>query len=157
MDKNISNIGTQSIGPENFEFTLVSSDMGAELSEKSDENGNAAFELTFTPDDIGKTYVYTLTETNDGRENIIYDDTSYQISVTILLDEANNILTAEIRVNGEIVENALVSFENTYDYTPPVSPPTNDGGIGRFFWPIMTVLSLTALVVLISQKKRFDI
>lgn len=157
VDKNISNIGTQSIGPENFEFTLVSSDMGAELSEKSDENGNAAFELTFTPDDIGKTYVYTLTETNDGRENIIYDDTSYQISVTILLDEANNILTAETRVNGEIVEDALVSFENTYDYTPPVSPPTNDGGIGRFFWPIMTVLSLTALVVLISQKKRFDI
>lgn len=128
--KTVVNKGSEKIGPEGFEFLLNAlADGVADVTVKADENGKAKFTLTFTEDDIGKTYTYKLTEVNGGKANVTYSNAEYTITVAIELNE-NNELEAHLTKNGENATEVVAEFENVYDYTPtpeyPDSPQTGD-------------------------------
>ncbi|MBQ7799189.1 MAG: hypothetical protein IJ370_01725, partial [Oscillospiraceae bacterium] len=118
-NKTVKNIGTEKIGPEGFEFALEKD--GEKLTAKSDKDGNVKFELDFTELDIDKTYTYTLTEVDGGKENVTYSEAEYTVTVAITLSE-NNVLEAEVKVDGEDKE---AEFENVYDYTPKTPDDPN--------------------------------
>ncbi|MBQ7108448.1 MAG: LPXTG cell wall anchor domain-containing protein [Clostridia bacterium] len=109
-----------------FQFLLNAlADGVADTTIKTDENSKAKFNLTFTEEDIGKTYTYTITEVNGGKENVTYSEARYTVTVAIELNE-NNQLVATLTKNGENTEAVVAEFENVYDYTPepPVDPET---------------------------------
>ncbi|MBQ6807563.1 MAG: hypothetical protein IJP07_00150, partial [Firmicutes bacterium] len=106
--KTVQNLGTKEIGPEGFEFVLKDiAEGGSELKERSDEAGLAEFQLSYSWEDIGKVFNYTLTETDEGANHVTYSDASYDISVAITLDEVNNKLVATITKDGTPVEEVV--------------------------------------------------
>ena len=137
VNKTVTNVGTQVIGPEGFTFQLENMTIGGILTAVSDENGKAVFNLTFTEDDIGKVYTYKLTEVNDGREHVTYSDVAYNITVAITLND-NNELVATITNNGAAVDKIVADFENIYDYTPEPDPT---GDPGALLWTVMLAVS----------------
>ncbi len=121
VKKKVVNKGTATIGHDGFEFILENTDTTERLSLKSDKNGIAAFVLGYTENDIGKTFIYKLTEVNDGREHVQYSTATYAITVSISRN-ANNELVASFTKNGEAATNIVAEFENVYDYTPDPTP-----------------------------------
>ena len=115
VDKTVKNIGEEEIGPKGFDFKLVKDSTKEEWTEEADENGYAAFEMTYTKDDIGKTYLYELSEVNDGVEGVSYCEDVYDIAVSITLDEEENKLETSIKMNDKIVSSVKAEFENIYD------------------------------------------
>ncbi|MEE1145113.1 MAG: FctA domain-containing protein, partial [Acutalibacteraceae bacterium] len=125
VHKTVINQGTEVIGPEDFEFRLEDILSGGRdyQTVKSDANGEAAFNLTFSEDDIGKIFCYKLTEVNDGKENVQYSTAEYLITVEISLD-ANNNLVATLTQNDTVVGAVVAEFENVYDHTPTTTIPS---------------------------------
>ena len=115
VHKTVINQGTEVIGPEDFEFRLEDILSGGRdyQTVKSDANGEAVFNLTFSEDDIGKIFCYKLTEVNDGKENVQYSTAEYLITVEISLD-ANNNLVATLTQNDTVVGAVVAEFENVY-------------------------------------------
>ncbi len=116
IDKTVNNVGDKEIGKEGFEFILSEND-DVIAEAVSDENGKAKFDLTFTCEDIGKTFTYTVTEKNTGLENVTYDETVYTYVISISVDENNN-LVATVTKDGE-TENLVAEFTNVYTYYNP--------------------------------------
>jgi pilin isopeptide linkage protein len=153
VNKTVTNLGTEVIGPEGFIFQLENMTVGGILTAVSDENGKAVFTLTFTEDDIGKVYTYKLTEVNDGREHVTYSDVAYNITVAISLNE-NNELVATITNNGAEVQKIVADFENIYDYTPE---PDKTGDPGLVLWTAMLAVSgLGGMVTMKTFGKKKD-
>ncbi len=125
INKTVLNQGTDTIGPEGFEFVLEKAEGEERYYITSDENGYGQFTLVYTEDDIGKVYTYTLTEVNDGRNNVQYSDEEYVFTVSVSLGE-NNELVATLTENGEAVTALTATFENIYDYTPEVEEEPED-------------------------------
>jgi len=99
VQKSMVNFSEQEIGLGGFEFHLIDAETGEIRVMTSDEEGRAALDMTFTAADVGKTYHYRLGEVNTGRENVIYDGTIYDISITLVLSEQREIV-AEIMIDG---------------------------------------------------------
>ncbi len=117
----VINNGSETIGRDGFEFKLVGS--GENLNTYSDSLGNGEFNITYTKNDIGKTYTYTLSEVNTGIDHLTYDTRTYTITITVGYDEATNKLVITKTIDGVNVSELLGLFVNTYDYTPePVKP-----------------------------------
>ena len=90
----------------------------------------AGHEVKFTQDDAGKTFTYTVAETNDHQPGYTYDDAMRTVTIAIADDGAGT-LTATTTVAGgpegahttvhksgeNKVESALVPFENSYSAT----------------------------------------
>ena len=130
--KTVVNKGSEKIGPDGFEFVLEDTATNEKWNVKSDTAGNAKFTLGYTEDDIDKIYTYKLTEVNGGKANVSYSTAEYTITVTISLNESNE-LVATLTKNGENAPTVVAEFENVYDYTPtppnpeyPDSPQTGD-------------------------------
>lgn len=130
IDKNIKNTGDKKIGPEGFEFQLDDENSETEaLKSKSDEDGRASFELTFTADDIGKTFTYEVSEVKGDVEGVTYSSKVYEIDVTVSVNSSNE-LVAEFKCDGGKSEGSYtVGFENIYhmdEQDKPDSPDTPD-------------------------------
>lgn len=128
VKKTVENKGTATIGPEDFTFELLNVTTGEKETVKSHVNGNAEFTLGFNEADIGKTYVYTLSEVNDGKLNVTYSKEVYNISISVVLG-TEGMPVAEVSVNGEVAENFVAEFTNIYNGDQPddePSPPTGD-------------------------------
>lgn len=116
INKTVDNNGDKEIGKDGFEFIL--SENGDSIAEAvSDENGKAKFELTFSADDIGKTFTYTVSEKNTGLENVTYDETVYTYVIAIDVDESYN-LVATVTKDGN-TESLTAEFTNVYTYYNP--------------------------------------
>ena len=90
----------------------------------------AGHEVKFTQDDAGKTFTYTVAETNDHQPGYTYDDAMRTVTIAIAGDGAGT-LTATTTVAGgpegahttvhksgeNKVESALVPFKNSYSAT----------------------------------------
>ena len=90
----------------------------------------AGHEVKFTQDDAGKTFTYTVAETNDRQPGYTYDDAERTVTIEIADDGAGT-LTATTTVSGgsegthttvhksgeNKVESALVPFHNSYSAT----------------------------------------
>ncbi len=156
--KTVVNKGSETIGPEGFEFLLNAlADGVADVTVKADENGKAKFTLTFTEDDIGNTYTYTLTEVNGGKANVTYSEVEYTITVAVSLNE-NNELVATLTQNGEDATAVVAEFENVYDYTPtperPDSPQTGDNTNLHLWFALLFVSGGGILGTTLNGKKR---
>lgn len=115
VSKTVNNTGTATMGPENFEFVLAEVGSAADpMKKRTDVNGEAVFALTFTKADIGVTYTYELSETDEGAEGVTYSRDTYEISVAITKDGASNKLQATITMGGNEVTDAVAAFTNTY-------------------------------------------
>ena len=153
VNKTVTNLGSEVIGPEGFLFQLENMTIGGILSALSDADGKALFPLTYTKEDIGKTYTYKLSEVNDGRDNVTYSDVAYNITVTITLNE-NNELVATITNNGAAVEKVIAEFENIYNYTPEPDP-TGDPGL-MLWTATMAVSALGGMITTKCFRKKQD-
>lgn len=90
----------------------------------------AGHEVKFTQADAGKTFTYTVAEKNDGKPGYTYDDAVRTVTIAVADDGAGT-LTATTTVSGgpegthetvhksgeNKVENALVTFHNSYSAT----------------------------------------
>ena len=153
VDKTVNNTGTSSIGPEGFEFVLENTESGEKRALKSDENGDAVFSLPFTSADAGKTFTYKLSEKNGKMTGVTYDTKVYDISVYVVLGEDNKLI-AGVSINGQITENPVAEFVNTYHAKLPDTPPTSDNG-NTEFWLIMMIISGFACVFLAITEKKY--
>lgn len=154
INKVVHNTGTESIGPEGFTFLL---DDGLQSSTVlSDSNGKAGFTLTFTEDDLGKTFHYTLSEVNCGKDNVTYSTAVYTIDITISLDELTNTLVATL-VQNEVETDALTAtFENTYHLVIEEEIPVTGSDLGLVHWMALMFTSSGAILALLmeDQKRR---
>ena len=101
-----------------FAFELKNSD--GETFRKNAEvtaNGTASFDaIEFTKPG---TYVYTISEVNDGQEGMTYDESVYTATITVTDDGAGN-LNASVAYTLDGDEVASPVFTNTY--TEPAQP-----------------------------------
>jgi len=140
------------MGLAGFRFRLA--DANGEIVAESNDMGKAVFLLEYTADDIGSTFNYTLSEVNTGLENVIYSEDEINISVTIGCTE-KGILTATVAIEGEVVEEAITQFVNTYD--EPGQPYVPDTGLkfNTWLWIALCVISGAATVgVAVYGKKK---
>lgn len=153
IDKIVNNVGEAIHGKGGFQFILKNVATSEGLGATSDNNGKASFSLTYTKADIGKTYTYKLSETNQGFAGMTYDTDVHEITVTVSLSE-NNELVAALTMDGKSVDALNATFENTYDADTPVAPPTGDNS-NLTLWFILMIVSGSALVALtVYDRKR---
>ena len=153
IDKIINNVGEGTHGKGGFQFVLRNVATSEGWGATSDNNGKAAFSLTYTKADIGKTYTYKLSETNQGFAGMTYDTDVHEITVTVSLNE-NNELVAALTMDGKSVNALNATFENTYDTDTPAVPPTGDNS-NLTLWFILMIVSGSALVALtVYDRKR---
>ena len=111
--KEVKNTGDYEIGPEGFTFILTNTETNTKKQLLSNDDGMTIFGITYTKDDIGKTYNYTLEELNDNQLNVTYSDKVYKIQVEIVLNREDK-LQANIRLDGQEVDSVKALFENIY-------------------------------------------
>ena len=84
-------------------------------------------EVKFTQADAGKTFKYTVAETNDHKPGYTYDDAVRTVTIAVTDDGAGTItatttvsggsdrpLTTEYKTGASAVESAVVPFDNSY-------------------------------------------
>ncbi len=153
IDKTVVNKGTDSITAEGFNFLLQPADGVTGTTITSDAHGNGKLTLTFSEEDIGKLYRYTLTEVNTGKYGVTYSAEQYAITIAITLDEQTNTLTAALTQNEAEVTELVAAFENIYDVNIPDAPTTGDD-FDLSAWFILMFVCCGAVVTLcISDKK----
>lgn len=153
VDKIVNNIGEATHGKGGFQFVLKNTATSEGLGATSADNGKASFSLTFTKADIGKTYTYELSETNQGFVGMTYDTDVHEITIAVSLNE-NNELVAALTMDGKSVDTLSATFENTYDAEIPDAPPTGDNS-HLTLWFILMIVSGSALVALtVYDRKR---
>lgn len=92
---------------------------------------NSSTSATFTQEDVGKTYSYTITEANGGLGGVKYDATTHNVTITTADDPATATLTVTTHVTStsgaddtyvyvagsDAAAAAKVTFENSYAAT----------------------------------------
>lgn len=102
---------------EQFTFVLKDSDGNVVSEAVNDANGGVTFKtLDF---DKADTYKYTISEINDAQEYITYDETEYEVTITVKDDLEGN-LTAKVSYGDE----ESVVFINEYDEPEEPEPET---------------------------------
>ncbi len=157
IDKLVQNKGTESIGPENFQFQLEDLQTGDKSTATSNTAGKAFFGLIFTELDAGKTFSYKVTEINDGRQYVTYSTMEYAIEISISLGDDNK-LVASVKVNDAQADKAVCQFLNEYDYSidpsnVPGNPDTADSGY-LFLWTALLFVSGGCVAVMTRQFKK---
>ena len=66
--------------------------------------------VTFTQEDVGKVYSYTITERNGGKGGVSYDGTRYYVEITT----ADDASTAKLTVTTHVTSTS--GIDNTYTY-----------------------------------------
>ncbi|MBQ7354177.1 MAG: hypothetical protein IJW62_01510 [Clostridia bacterium] len=149
VEKTMENLGNVTMSPEGFEFLLQNAAGGDPISVITDAMGHASITLTFSEDDIGKTYTYLLSEVKGNIEYMTYSDAVYTITVTVSLDEITNTLVAELAVNGADTDAVVAEFVNTYDYEEV--PQTGDS---LMLWMGLVAISCGAILTMGVRRRR---
>lgn len=153
VDKIVNNVGEATHGKGGFQFVLKNTETSEGLGATSADDGKSSFSLTFTKADIGKTYTYELSETNQGFAGMTYDTDVHKITIAVTLNE-NNELVAALTMDGKSVTALSATFENTYNAEIPDAPPTGDNS-NLTLWFILMVVSGSMLVALtVYDRKR---
>lgn len=108
---------------------------------------NSSTSATFTQEDVGKTYSYTITEANGGLGGVKYDATTYNVTITTADDPATATLTVTTHVTStsgaddtyvyvagsDAAAAAKITFENSYaaagETTPIVGTKSMTNGL----------------------------
>lgn len=155
VNKTIENLGKHSITAEGFEFILENKANGNKTSLKTNENGKAVFKIPLSLADIGQNFCYTLYEVNDGKKNITYDETVYEIEITPELND-NGKLISKITSGKEKSDSFIFEFQNKYNSDVEDSPPTGiDTNLS--LWLLMLVISSISSIVLFIIEHKYKV
>lgn len=145
--KTLTGAGAGSYKPDMFKFLL---------SEKDGENlslyavgGSADFVLTFTAEDIGKTYEYTLSEVKNSIQGVTYSEKIYNISIAITKSDDNKLIATVIS-GGETVTEPEFEFVNVCDGKTPGTGDDN----ALIFWGVIFVIGVVMFTTLVFTEKR---
>ena len=152
VNKTVHNTGDATLGPGGFEFVLENTATGEKQFAISNSDGKAHYFLTFASADIGNTYIYRLSETDLGDIGMSYDDHVYNVSVSIALNEDNELI-ANVLIDGQVSEDLVAEFINTYHIDTPDSDPTGDPTDLLFWLFMMTVSGIVCIVLIMTEKK----
>ena len=91
--------------------------------------------VAFTQADIGKTFAYEVREVvpaaTDAKPGVTYDDSVHTLEITVgMSDDADKHLTLTTKLDGEVVDPAIVAFVNGYQATP-TSYDTATAGLSK--------------------------
>ncbi len=91
--------------------------------------------VTFTQADIGKTFAYEVREVvpaaADAKPGVSYDDSVHTLEITVgMSGDADKHLTLATKLDGEVVDPAIVKFVNGYQATP-TSYDTATAGLNK--------------------------
>jgi pilin isopeptide linkage protein len=122
-----------------FQFVVVDETGAVVANGKNDDSGKVTFgAITYTE---AGTHTYTVSEKNLGEKGMVYDDTVFEVTVTVIND--NGVLKAT-------VESEILLFTNTYK--PPVTPNTGDEApVGMFV--VVSGLAAAAFLGMLLRKK----
>ena len=103
-------------------------------TKKNDAAGNVTFKkLVYSQADIDKEFTYTISEKNEGKAGFTYDGTEYRavVRVSLKADGTLDVSKKYYDAKGTEVEEAAVTFENTYAAKGTVELKANKKLIGR--------------------------
>lgn len=91
--------------------------------------------VAFTQDDIGKTFAYEVREVvpapADAKPGVTYDKSVHTLEITVgMSGDADKHLTLTTKLDGEVVDSAIVAFVNGYQATP-TSYDTATAGLSK--------------------------
>lgn len=91
--------------------------------------------VTFTQDDIGKTFAYEVREVvpaaADAKPGVSYDKSVHTLEITVGMSvDADKHLTLTTKLDGEVVDSAIVAFVNGYQAIP-TSYDTATAGLSK--------------------------
>lgn len=144
IHKFIRSLGEKTIPPEGSSFALTNMTTGEVITLVSDAEGHAAAALTFTAEDVGQTYRYTLQELPGIDPSITYDDQVYDIRIWLTVDMYNRV-RAEVTVMGLKTDGIRAEFVNVFD--PFLVPETGDAS-ALLFSAVMVILSAAGLLLI---------
>lgn len=150
VHKTVQYMGEEGIGPAGFSFRLVNLTTGEVTSMTSFTDGWASANLTFTADDAGKTYNYQLYEYNSGREHVIYDETVYDVTIELRLNQQHEMVPV-LTMNGQSVTEITAEFVNFYEAAD--IPETGDHD-QPLMWLALLLLSTAGLCVMGCKERR---
>lgn len=146
VNKELVNKTDKVIGLDNFTFLLERD--GWKQTFSADVNGKAELPLTFTAEDVGKTYTFKLSEVAGDIKDITYDSTVYEIVVRITQGEDGQ-LQASVEREG----TDAFKFVNTY--TGPWENPKTGDGMNLGLTMALMLSSVACMFVLILSRKYF--
>ena len=103
-------------------------------TKKNDAAGTVTFKkLEYSQADIDKEFTYTISEKNEGKAGFTYDGTEYRavVRVSLKADGTLDVSKKYYDAKGTEVEEAAVTFENTYAAKGTVELKANKKLIGR--------------------------
>jgi len=130
--KKIINGGT--LKENQFTFELKDSSGTVIDTKKNDAAGNVTFKkLEYSQADIDKEFTYTISEKNEGKTGFTYDGTEYKavVRVSLKADGTLDVSKKYYDAKGTEVEEAAVTFKNTYAAKGTVELKANKKLIGR--------------------------
>lgn len=151
VHKTVECMGEDVIGPAGFSFRLENVDTGKAVTLSSQADGWATTSLTFTADDVGKTYHYRLLEINGGREFVTYDERVYDITIALRLNERHE-MSALLTVDGAEVDALTAEFVNLYQV---MNIPDTGDSAQPILWLAMLMISAAGLAVLRRNERSF--
>ena len=156
IEKSILNIGEKEIGPSGFEFVIKEVTDGEEdgyfEKKTTDIEGRAVFNLVFDRSDIDEVYEYEVYEIAGEIEGMKYDTTVYKVEIGVYAGGENGIGIA-VYVNEKEVTEAVLEFENKYDFKDEGNPETGFSDISESVAAM--IFSGALFVALVLTDKRF--
>ena len=151
IKKTVKSATKVTVGPEDFRFVLID-EFGKEQGvATSDKDGNAKIRMSFTQDDLGKSFTYKLSEVDTKRTGVVYSKAVYALEITPELD-AQGKLIALCKLDGKQVEEIQVEFVNVFEEA--VGPQTGDNAQIGLFTGVMLVSAVMLAVLVITKKKE---
>ena len=98
-----------------FEFEIVDENDTVVASGYNDENGTINFEtLSYTVDDVGKTFTYTVREVSDEENNgVTYDATTYIVQVVVADDGQGKLTATASGAENMVFTNSYTAADTT--------------------------------------------
>jgi len=131
---------------EEFTFALYDSE-GKELATaKNDADGNFSFSVDYTKTGV---YNYTVKEIKGNGKGITYDETVYDVTVTVT-DDNKGKLTCDTQIKKGQDTAEAIEFANVY--TEP-APQTGDN-MNLTMWLIIAAVSLVLILIIAVLKRK---
>lgn len=107
-----------------FQFQLKDAEGNVLQTASNDQDGKVTFDpLTYTEEQIGQKLEYTISQVDEGAENITYDAAVYTVSVTVEDSETSN-GTLQITVEADSMTFVNVMAEPETETESETEPPT---------------------------------
>ncbi len=149
IQKILENKSDREMGLDGFDFTLVGEDIN--LNTKTDAEGKAGFKLTFTANDIGKTFNYTVSEVEGGIKGMIYSEETVNIKLTVGVN-ADGVLEIYLDDSSTPVSKLIAPFTNVYEGDPDI-PVTGDT-TKPYLWFAFLLAGTVGLIGIIAYGKK---